>query len=32
VEFAMSGDFWVNVTIDTGDDESVVNMLVRAKR
>jgi hypothetical protein len=32
VEFAMSGDFWVNVAIDTGGDESVVNMLVRAKR
>lgn len=32
VDFAMDGVFWLNVSADTGDGESIINMLVRAAR
>lgn len=32
VQFAMSGDFWVNVAITDGNQASVLNMLIRATR
>ena len=28
----MSGDFWINVSVDTGGKESVISMLLRAGR
>ncbi len=32
VDFAMSGDFWLNVAVDTAGTRSVINLLVRAAR
>lgn len=32
MDFAMDGEFWVNVSVDDGDGDSVINMLVRAQR
>ncbi len=32
VDFAMDGEFWLNVALDVGAGESVINMLVRAVR
>jgi hypothetical protein len=32
VEFLMTGDFWLNVSLDLGGQESVINMLVRSER
>lgn len=32
VDFAMSGDFWLNVAVNTAGTQSVINMLVRAAR
>ncbi len=32
MEFTMTGDFWLNVSVDAGSSESVINMLVRAVR
>jgi hypothetical protein len=32
MDFAMDGEFWVNVSVDDGDGDSVINLLVRAQR
>lgn len=32
MDFTMDGEFWVNVSVDDGDGDSVINMLVRAQR
>jgi hypothetical protein len=32
MDFPMDGDFWLNVAVDAGAGEAVVNMLVRAAR
>lgn len=32
MDFAMDGEFWVNVSVDDGNGDSVINMLVRAQR
>lgn len=32
MDFVMDGNFWLNVSVDTGDAESIINMLVRAAR
>lgn len=32
VEFLMTGDFWLNVSLDLAGQESVINMLVRSER
>jgi len=32
LDFVMDGDFWVNVAVDADGKESVINLLVRARR
>ncbi len=32
LDFVMDGDFWVNVSVDADGKESVINLLVRARR
>ena len=32
MDFAMDGTFWLNVSLDVANDESVINLLVRAVR
>ncbi len=32
VDFAMDGVFWLNVSADAGDEESIINMLVKTAR
>lgn len=32
VDFAMDGVFWLNVSLDIANDESIINLLVRAAR
>lgn len=32
VEFLMTGDFWLNVSLSLGGQESVISMLVRSER
>ena len=32
LDFIMNGDFWLNVSLDIANDESIINLLVRAAR
>ncbi|MDO8614332.1 MAG: FixH family protein [Dehalococcoidia bacterium] len=32
LDFVMNGDFWLNVSLDIANDESIINLLVRAAR
>jgi len=32
LDFVMDGEFWLNVSVDDGQAESVINMLVRSQR